>query len=156
MKRHLAPALFSLSLCAVMGGVRTAGAQTADGAAAQIADSASVMTIAPAITLAFNAAAPAPTASSRPASGSTFVVSPVILATTGVRPRELAVGTATAAFPTPVPRVDWKMPTSRALMIGGAATAVIGLAAIGGDTGAIIAMSGTAVAVYGLYLHYNR
>jgi hypothetical protein len=48
------------------------------------------------------------------------------------------------------------MPTSRALMIGGAATAIVGLVAIRGDTGAIVALSGTAVAVYGLYLHYNR
>ena len=156
MKRHLAPALFSLSLCAVMGGVRTAGAQTADGAAAQIADSASVTMIAPAIPLAFDAGAPALAASSRLTSGSTAIGSPVILAATGVRPGDLAIGVATAPVPAAVPMVDWRMPTSRALMIGGAATAVIGLAAIGGDTGAIIAMSGTAVAVYGLYLHYNR
>jgi hypothetical protein len=59
-------------------------------------------------------------------------------------------------FTTPAAMVDWKMPTSRVLMIGGAAAAIVGLAAIGGDTGAIVALSGTAVAVYGLYLHYNR
>ena len=79
----------------------------------------------------------------------------MILAATGVRRADAIVGVETSPIPAPV-MVDWKMPTSRALMIGGAATALIGLAAVGGDTGAIIALSGTAVAVYGLYLHYNR
>src|SRR5690349_18016820 len=82
--------------------------------------------------------------------------SPLLAAPTGVR----ATATMLEAYPStpaaPPPMVEWKMPTSRALMIGGAATAIIGLAAVGGDTGAIIALSGTAVAVYGLYLHYNR
>lgn len=153
MKRHLAPALFSLSLCAVMGGVRTAGAQTADGTVAQVADSASVDMIVPAIPLALDAAAPAmgSIVARAPSRGG----SAVILASTGVRPNEARSGIDAAAAAAPV-MVDWKMPTSRALMIGGAATALIGLAAVGGDTGAIIALSGTAVAVYGLYLHYNR
>jgi len=154
MKRHLAPALFSLSLCAVMGGVRSAGAQTTDGAVAQNADSASVAMIALATPLALDAAAPVrTTAMTLPP-----VLAPVrgpVLAATGVRAGEARIGVATAPAPAPV-MVDWKMPTSRALIIGGAATAIIGLAAVGGDTGAIIALSGTAVAVYGLYLHYNR
>jgi hypothetical protein len=147
MKRHLAPALFSLSLCAVMGGVRSAGAQTTDGAAAQTADSASVAMIALDATPAALAAMSAPAPLLRQ--------SPVVLAATGVRLADAIAGSETTPIAAPV-LVDWKMPTSRALMIGGAATAIIGLAAIGGDTGAIIALSGTAVAVYGLYLHYNR
>jgi hypothetical protein len=155
MKRHLAPALFSLSLCAVMGGVRSAGAQTTDGAVAQGADSASVAMIAPVTPLALGAAAPVRTTTMTLSSELAPVRGPVILSPTGVRAGDARIGVETAPAAAPV-MVDWKMPTSRALIIGGAATAIIGLAAVGGDTGAIIALSGTAVAVYGLYLHYNR
>ncbi len=145
MKRHLAPALFSLTLCAVMGGVRTAGAQTANDVVTVEADSA-VSTA----DLHGQAAA-----TFRIGSGMT-AGRPTILA-----PTPMVIGRADdrldARAPLAVaPMVDWKMPTSRALMIGGVATAIIGLAVVGEDTGAIIALTGTAVAVYGLYLHYNR
>jgi hypothetical protein len=81
---------------------------------------------------------------------------PTIIAATGIRLDEGRAPMAPAPVAPPVAIVDWKMPTSRALMIGGAATALIGVVAIGGDTGAIVGLTGTAVAVYGLYLHYNR
>ena len=155
MKRHLAPALFSLSLCAVMGGVRTAGAQTTDAPVSQAADSASVAMIPPVTPLALDGAAPVRTTAMTLPPVLPPVRGPVILAATGVRAGDARIGVDIAPAPAPV-MVDWKMPTSRALIIGGAATAIIGLAAVGGDTGAIIALSGTAVAVYGLYLHYNR
>ena len=146
MKRHLAPALFSLRLCAVMGGVRTAGAQTVDGVGSPTVDSASIAMVAP-------LAQPA-----RPMTVVTPVMGgrPTIMAPTPILLSDVGRGADNLPVAAPVAMLDWKMPTSRVLMIGGAATAIIGLAAIGGDTGAIVALSGTAVAVYGLYLHYNR
>ena len=146
MKRHLAPALFSLSLCAVMGGVRVACAQTVDAPLQPIDDSVIATVEAPIVPVE-PAAVMAPSA---PGGG------PFLIAPTGVRPGATMFDVQTGAPAAPPAMVEWKMPTSRALMIGGAATAIIGLAAVGGDTGAIIALSGTAVAVYGLYLHYNR
>ena len=145
MKRHLAPALFSLSLCAVMGGIRTAGAQVANAAGGPTTDAMSVASVAP-----LAAAVPElmPTVA---ALGAPTITAPTTVGVLGPRVEADNVTIAPAAA-----MVDWKMPTSRALIIGGAATAVIGLAAIGGDTGAIVALSGTAVAVYGLYLHYSR
>lgn len=145
MKRHLAPALFSLSLCAVMGGVRTAGAQTLDALPAAAVDSLSPAATAPigpgefVSTIRMSSAA----------------VGPTILAPTSVQLRATVTEQRASIAPAAV-RVDWKMPTSRALMIGGAATAIIGVVAVKGDTGAIIGLAGTAVAVYGLYLHYTR
>jgi hypothetical protein len=145
MKRHLAPALFSLSLCAVMGGVCTAGAQTLDAIAPSPVDSTTI-------------AAPAPVALFAPAmpAAQQHAGAPTMMAPTPIVLGRDDVASDETRPVAPVAMVDWKMPTSRALMIGGAATAIIGLAAVGGDTGAIIALSGTAVAVYGLYLHYNR
>ena len=144
MKRHLAPALFSLSLCAVMGGVRTAGAQTLDAIPAAI-DSM------------------APTATQPLATGefvSTLRMSPGAVGPTILAPAAIQLRTTVAEQRAPIApaavMVDWKMPTSRALMIGGAATAITGVVAVKGDTGAIIGLAGTAVAVYGLYLHYTR
>ena len=145
MKRYLAPALFSLSLCAVMGGIRTAGAQVANAAGEPRTDTMSVASVAP-------VAAVSPELSPTVAG----VGRPTILAPTSVGYAGPRVEADAATIAPAVAMVDWKMPTSRALIIGGAATAIIGLAAIGGDTGAIVALSGTAVAVYGLYLHYSR
>jgi hypothetical protein len=143
MKKHLAHALLSLSLCAVMGGVRTAGAQTLDGIGPPTVDSASIVIVAP---LAPVSATVIPVTSGRP----------TVMAPTPILLNDPRRGAQDLPFTTPAAMVDWKMPTSRVLMIGGAAAAIVGLAAIGGDTGAIVALSGTAVAVYGLYLHYNR
>ena len=146
MKRHLAPALLSLSLCAVMGGVRTAGAQVVDGIGTPTVDSASIAIVAPL----------APTAPAMPAVTPAVAGRPMVMAPTPILLSDARLDAQDAPFAASVAMVDWKMPTSRALMIGGAATAIVGLVAIGGDTGAIVALSGTAVAVYGLYLHYNR
>jgi hypothetical protein len=146
MKRHLAPALLSLSLCAVMGGVRTAGAQVVDGIGTPTVDSASIAIVAPL----------APTAPAMPALTPAVAGRPMVMAPTPILLSDARLDAPDEPFSASVAMVDWKMPTSRALMIGGAATAIVGLVAIGGDTGAIVALSGTAVAVYGLYLHYNR
>jgi len=146
MKRHLAHALFSLSLCAVMGGVRTAGAQAVDGIGPPTVDSASIVIVAPL----------APDAPALPAVIPVTTGHPTVMAPTPILLNDARRDAQDLPFNTPVAMVDWKMPTSRVLMIGGAAAAIVGLAAIGGDTGAIVALSGTAVAVYGLYLHYNR
>jgi hypothetical protein len=144
MKRHLAPALFSLSLCAVMGGVQTAGAQAVSVAPALAIDTTTTVSIASVVA----PADPLPTA---PAPARVTIMTPAPVGVTATRsvPADAPTRPAAAAF-------DWKMPTSRALMIGGAATAIVGLVAIQGDTGAIVALGGTAVAVYGLYLHYSR
>ena len=141
--RHLAPALFSLSLCAVMGGVRTAGAQTLDEIPMAAMDST-----APAAPLAAREIASAIRMSTAPAG-------PTILAPTAIG-LGAAITEERAAIAPAAVMVDWKMPASRALIIGGAATALIGVIAVKGDTGAIIGLAGTAVAVYGLYLHYTR
>lgn len=146
MKRHLAPALFSLSLCAVMGGVQKAGAQTLDGIAPPTVDSASIAMVAPRAPSAPVLSPAAPVMAGRP----------TVMAPTPILLNDARVGAHDAPFAAPAAMIDWKMPTSRALMIGGTAVAVVGLVAIGRDTGAIVALSGTAVAVYGLYLHYTR
>ena len=149
MKRHLAHALFSLSLCAVMGGVRTAGAQTVEGIGPPTVDSASIAIVARLAPLA-------PDAPALPAVIPVTTGRPTVMAPTPILLSDARRDAQDLPFTTPVAMVDWKMPTSRVLIIGGAAAAIVGLAAIGGDTGAIVALSGTAVAVYGLYLHYNR
>jgi len=147
MKRHLAPALFSLSLCAVMGGVHTVGAQTVNTVAPRTVDSANTTVTSPV------ASVPQVTTTVTPA----LAGRPTVPAPRPFRLNDTIPGHAAVASDAPsAVMAEWKMPTSRALMIGGAAAAVIGLAAVGGDTGAIIALSGTAVAVYGLFLHYNR
>ena len=146
MKRHLAPALFSLSICAVMGGVRTAGAQAVDGIGTPTVDSAGIAVAAPL----------APTAPAMAAVTPVVAGGPVVMVPTPIRLNEARLDAQDVPLAASVAMVDWKMPTSRVLIIGGAATAIVGLAAIGGDTGAIVALSGTAVAMYGLYLHYNR
>ena len=145
MKRHLAPALFSLSLCAVMGGVRTAGAQTPNATPAAAIDSSAPAVSAPVVTRE---------------TVSAIGVSAAPAASTILAPTTIGFGTAITEDRTPIApaaaMVEWKMPTSRALIIGGTATALIGVLAVKGDTGAIIGLTGTAVAVYGLYLHYTR
>jgi len=146
MKRHLAPALLSLSLCAVMGGVGTAGAQTLDGTASVVIDSTVVSPTAPV------AVRERATEMHVPASSA----APMILAPTSIRLGAVAIGEDRMAIAPAAVMVDWKMPTSRALIIGGTATALVGVLAVKGDTGAIIGLAGTAVAVYGLYLHYTR
>src|SRR5687768_4317848 len=58
MQRHLAPALFALSLCAVMGGVQAAGAQTAELATASAIDTATIVSVARVMPTAAVAAEP--------------------------------------------------------------------------------------------------
>jgi len=146
MKRHFAPSLFALSLCALLGGARAADAQAA------------VATVPATIESPATPATPemAPGARVSAPGDALPDLSPVVRPSRALylnpdRSHEVA---ATALAP--VQGRDWKMPTSRTLMIGGTAAALIGLVAIGGDAGAVVAMAGGGVAVYGLYLHYNR
>lgn len=147
MKRNLAPALFMLSLCAVLGGAREAGAQKVDATLPAIADStlAAIEVLAP-------EPSPVTVVTQPPLRGGPVIAepSPILLRDAHPIPEMLA---GSAALPV---AADWRMPASRTLIIGGTAAAIIGLAAVGGDAGAVIALSGTAVALYGLYLHYNR
>ena len=145
MKRHLAPALFSLSLCAVLGGVRTAGAQTLNACPSAAIDSSAPDVSVPVAPREIGSAI---RVSAAPAG-------PTILAPTAIG-FSAAITEERTPFAPSAAMVDWKMPTSRALIIGGTATALIGVLAVKGDTGAIIGLTGTAVAVYGLYLHYTR
>ena len=147
MKRHLAPSLFALSLCALLGGARAAAAQDADAIVPAPIDSVVVpVRLEPAV-------APLAVEDRRAVSDLAPVIRPSI-----------SVISRAAEYPMAVPAPDvaafqgrdWKMPTSRTLMIGGAAVAIIGLVAVQGDAGAIMALAGGGVAVYGLYLHYNR
>lgn len=147
MKRHLAPSLFALSLCALLGGARAAHAQAADA-----------IVPAPDSVVIRLQAEPATSASTADARTVAADLAPV------VRPSGPMV-TRDVQFPAALPASrdvatvlgrSWKMPTSRTLMIGGTAVALIGLLAVQGDTGAIMGLAGGGVAVYGLYLHYNR
>ena len=146
MKRDLAPALFMLSLCAVLGGAREAGAQRVEASAFAINDSTLAAVQAPARKLEPVTIVAKPELRGGPV---ILPASPILLRD-AAQPARMNAG---LAAPAPV---DWRMPTSRSMIIGGSAAVIIGLALVGGDTGAIIAMSGTAVALYGLYLHYNR
>lgn len=132
MNRQFALSLFALSLCALPGGARIAGAQGVEAIVPPSIDSvrSTIADLAPTI---------------RPASGILLRESGISLAAS--EPRAVAA---------PVVGRSWKMPTSRTLMIGGTAAALIGLVAVKGDAGAIVALAGGGVAVYGLYLHYNR
>lgn len=147
MKRHLAPSLFALSLCALLGGARAARAQAADAIVPAPVDSV-VVWVQP-------EPATSPSTDARTIAAD---LAPV------VRPSGPMV-TRDVRFPAALPASrdvatvlgrSWKMPTSRTLMIGGTAVALIGLLAVQGDTGAIMGLAGGGVAVYGLYLHYNR
>ena len=148
MKRHLAPSLFALSLCALLGGARVAGAQGVDAIVPAPIDSVAV--------LAQAASSTSPTvADARVAS---VDLAPVIRSSFAlpVRSVELPPAFSASRDAAAFQGRNWKMPTSRTLMIGGTALAIIGLVAVKGDTGAIMALAGGGVAVYGLYLHYNH
>ena len=147
MKRHLAASLFALSLCALPGGARAAEAQVATATVPSFIDSTAA--------LRADADSPSHVAAS---AGAGVPSGPMVLTSTrGILNSDgPAVDVAAPAAVAAIQGRDWKMPTSRTLMIGGVAAAIIGLAVVGGDTGAIIAMAGGGVAVYGLYLHYNR
>ena len=147
MKRHLAPSLFALSLCALLGGARAADAQSAEAIVPATIDSVDA-----------SATRPAPAANAVVAASELVDLRPMIRPATPMfrRPALMPIDATRPGELAALQGRDWKMPTSRTLMIGGTAAALIGLLAVGGDTGAIIAMAGGGVAVYGLYLHYNR
>ncbi len=147
MKRHLAPSLFALSLCALLGGARAADAQGVDAIVPTAIDSV-VVRVQP---------EPAVSPTVVDARAASLDLAPVM------RPSFPMIARG-VQYPFAVPARDlaafqgrsWKMPTSRTLMIGGTAVALVGLIAVKGDAGAIMALTGGGVAVYGLYLHYNR
>ena len=146
MKRHLASSLFALSLCGLLGGARAADAQGVDAIVPVAIDSVvrvqPVAVVSPTVADAGVAAGDlAPVMRSSSPTIARAVQYPVAVPTRGV-----------AA----VQDRGWKMPASRTLMIGGTALALVGLFAVEGDPGAIMALAGGGVAVYGLYLHYNR
>ena len=147
MKRHLAPSLFALSLCALLGGARAADAQAANATVPAPIDPPAA-----ARAEAIHQSSVGPTAAAAITPSPMVLSAPSSILNSGRSALDVAAPAGVAV----VQGRDWKMPTSRTLMIGGTAAALIGLALIGGDTGAIIAMAGGGVAVYGLYLHYNR
>ncbi len=148
MKRRFAPSLFALSLCALLGSVRTAGAQGAETVVATSLDSVASMRV----------TAPNAPPIAAGAFGAQFTHGPVIQRASAVRLADVAAApdAARSRDLAVFQGRDWKMPTSRTLMISGVAAVAVGLLAVKGDAGAIIAMTGGGVAVYGLYLHYNR
>lgn len=147
MKRHLAPSLFALSLCALLGGARAADAQGVDAIVPVPVDSV-VVGVQPGAAVSLTVA---------DASAPPRDLSPMMRSSSPIFARDVQ-------YPAAVPSRDvaafqgrsWKMPTSRTLMIGGTALALIGLIAVQGDAGAIMALAGGGVAVYGLYLHYSH
>ena len=147
MKRHFAPSLVALSFCALLGGARAANAQSVEAIVPTAIDSIAPARAEPGVPASVGAAT-TPLPDLRPLMRP---ASPILLrhvdsvTNDDVLARELAVQGR-----------SWKMPTSRTLMIGGVVAVIVGLAAVKGDTGAVIALAGGGVAVYGLYLHYNR
>jgi hypothetical protein len=147
MKIPLLPALIALAVCVLAGGAR-AEAQRPEG----------VVAIDPATTAARSAD---PSFALVGADLSMATTSPVV----SLGPRLVAPTSVTRGPDAGAPTLDVvarplaqsggiRMPTSRVLMIGGAAAAITGLL-VGGDAGAIVAVTGTAAAIYGLYLHYR-
>ena len=147
MKRHLAPLLFALSLCALPGGARAAGAQGVDAIVPGPVDS---LVVEVPRTVAMPDAAVAPAAPGDR--------SPVLRTALPLTVRDVQTPSHAPASPEfmAIQGRSWKMPASRTLMIGGTALALVGLVAVKGDAGAIMALAGGGVAVYGLYLHYNH
>ena len=142
MKRHLAPSL--LALCAVLGGARAAAAQGVDA------------TVPPAVDSVIGL--PAPALAVPEAVVATIDLAPAIRPSLSMLARDARLGALRPASDdaAALQGRSWKMPASRTLMIGGTALAIVGLVAVKGDAGAIMALAGGGVAVYGLYLHYNR
>ena len=147
MKRHFAPSLVALSLCALLGGARAAGAQDVVAIVPTPVDSVVVR------------------AGAETSQQPVVPVAPVLSGPFAPVMRPFApISSPDVRYPAVLPSSDvavvqgrdWKMPTSRTLMIGGTAVALVGLLAVKGDAGAIMALTGGGVAVYGLYLHYNR
>jgi hypothetical protein len=146
MKRHIAPSLFALSLCALLGG---AGAAEAQGVHATVPTPVDSVVRAPEPSMSF-AVVDAPIGS--------VDLAPVIRSSFPMTTRDVQVPPALSASRdiAAFQGRSWKMPTSRTLMIAGSVVALIGLFAVEGDEGAIMGLAGGGVAVYGLYLHYNR
>ena len=134
MKNPLLPALIAIG--ALVGGAR-ADAQRPENVL---------------VVESFPAPPPAAGIQSTPASLS-VTVGPVAAAPTPVIRAAVPANSAAVAAPV-VQGGRLRMPTSRVLIIGGTAAALTGIL-VGGDTGAIVAVTGTASAIYGLYLHYR-
>lgn len=146
MKRQFAAAVSALSLCVLLGGARDADAQALDAIVPTTIDSLST-TIRP-------VADAAPAIDAPVTEHGSF--SPILQPSRSIlREQSPAVQDPRSIAPAFQGR-SWKTPTSRTLMIAGVAAVAIGLFVVEGDAGAIMAMAGGGVAVYGLYLHYNR
>ena len=172
MTRQLALSPFAVCLWALLGGARVAGAQAVEAIAPAAID---VSVSGPARLAEVGGVVPSSVLASSVALsplGQTSIVSTKVVRVgrefsdlaAAIRPASgilLRDASDTVESPDPrdfaaVLRRGRRMQTSRALMIGGTAAAVIGLLVVNGDSGAIIALAGGGVAVYGLYLHYNR
>ena len=139
MTRNLLPALAILWIGALVGGACAAGAQRPETLSpAAPAAEASVVTSRDAATL--------------PALGHAFSIDPLFATTSIVRSSSsFAVPDAAA----PAVAIDWRMPSSRALIVGGTATALVGLFVVKREAGAAMACVGGAAAIYGLYLRFR-
>jgi hypothetical protein len=138
MRKHVGLALVAIALAAMAGSPR-AHAQRADGHPVPVLavdGSTLVAGLAPAI----------------PSSDAGRSRGPVIAGPTIVT--RAAAESATPGDAASIAQAGTRMPTSRVLIIGGTAAALAGIL-IGGDAGAIVAVTGTVGAVYGLYLHYR-
>ena len=146
MKSHLAPSLLALSICAVLGSARAAHAQGMDATLPAVVDSV-VALQQPERSLLVPGTVVA-----------TADLAPVIRPSLMTLAQDVRSGALTTASRdvAAIQGRSWKMPASRTLMIGGTALAIVGLVAVKGDAGAIMGLAGGGIAVYGLYLHYNR
>jgi hypothetical protein len=139
MIRNLLPTLIVLGIGALAGGAR-ADAQRPEGPSpAAAAAEASPLMASDSMTLRV----PTPA----------LHVDPALAASLAIGRSAPDVGVAHTASPPMA--IDWRMPSSNALIIGGAATAVIGVLVIKHEVGAAMGIAGTVAALYGLYLRYR-
>jgi hypothetical protein len=139
MTRTLLPTLIVLGIGALAGGARVAGAQRPESSS-------------PATFAAEASPATASNSPAMPVPSMAFRVEPVIRSSLVLARPATALGAHGA---TPPVAIDWRMPSSNALMIGGAATAAIGVLVVKNEVGATMGIAGTVAALYGLYLRYR-
>ena len=140
MTRNLLPTLIVLGIGALAGGARAVDAQRPEGPTpAALAAEAS----------------PALASDSRETSAPVLALRAEPAVPTSLAFRSFALPLEDDGNAVPVPAVDWRMPSANALMIGGAATALVGVLVIKHEVGGAMGIAGTAAALYGLYLRFR-
>ena len=150
MIRNLPPTLLVLAISALVGGARVAHAQRPEGL--------SPATAVAEVSVVTTQETTANTDSLLPrrvlAPERIPSLGPVVPGSTPVT-RPDATPVPFSPSPAAPAAIDWRMPSSNALIAGGVTAALIGLYVVKEEAGAGIAAAGTAAALYGLYLRYR-